>query len=116
MKNKGFTLVELLAVIVILSLLAIITTVSIGNIMSSSKNSLSDEQKKNLEESAKIYYIKEGMSSNVNCIDLSDLISKGYIESSEVLDPKTKKPMTGSIKITFEANQYTYEYQSKTCE
>ena len=115
--KKGFTLVELLAVIVILGVLALITTMSVGKILKDSKNTLSDTQKSNVEQAAKAYYIKEGMSSNVDCINITDLISKGYVEGKEVLDPKTEETLPGSVKINAPATgQFTYEYQSTTCE
>ena len=114
--KKGFTLVELLAVIVILAVLALITTVAVNDILSDSKDTLSDTQKHNIEESAETYYIKEGMNADATCISISDLISKGYIDAKEVKDPKTKETLTGSVKITYASNQYTYEYQETTCE
>ncbi len=114
MKNRGFTLVELLAVIVILTMLVFITTISVGNIISNSKQSLLSEQEKTIEEAAKIYYLKEGGTATPVCVNLSDLIEKGYIDGKEVIDPKTSEPMVGSVKITREANQYTYKYEDKT--
>ncbi len=116
MKNNGFTLIELLAVIIILAIIITITVVSIGSILDNSKESLSKDQKKIIEDSAKIYYLQEGMDNNVNCVNLSELINGGYIESREVLDPKTKETLTGSVLITYDANQYTYEYQEQLCE
>lgn len=121
MKN-GFTLVELLAVIVILSILITIVVISVNPILSSSKSSLSEIQKTNVERAAKTYYLREGMSKEQaegkteSCVNVSELISKGYVESSEVIDPESKDPMIGSVKITYASNQYTYEYQSNSCE
>ena len=114
--KKGFTLVELLAVLVILSIIALIATVSVGSVISTSKNELSEIQQNNIEEAAKAYYLKEGMSSNVECVSIQDLVDKGYIEGSEVKNPKTGTVMTGFVKITDEANQYSYKYQENTCE
>ena len=118
--KKGFTLVELLAVIVILGVIALITVVSVNNILSDSKDSLSATQKHNVEEAAKAYYLKEGMDEEDTCISISELISKGYIEAKEVKDPKTKENLEGYVKITVpstsEFNQYTYEYQEISCE
>lgn len=53
--NKGFTLVEIIAAITILSILMIITIPAISKIFTSSKNQISSLNKKNLEESAKMF-------------------------------------------------------------
>lgn len=115
MYKKGFTLVELLAVIVILSIIALITIVSVNSVIKDSKDNLSETQKKNIEKAAEAYYLKEGMDSNVSCVSVSDLISKGYLDEN-IKDPKDSEDMTGSVKITFVSNQYLYEYQTGSCE
>jgi len=114
--KKGFTLIELLAVIVIIAIIALITTISVSLIITDSKDSLSEIQKNNLEDAAEAYYLKEGMSDNVTCVNVEYLIKEGYIDSKEVKDPKTNKNFGGSVKITYEANQYSYEYQTNSCE
>ncbi|MBQ2946643.1 MAG: type II secretion system protein [Bacilli bacterium] len=116
MKKKGFTLVELLAVLVILSILSIIATVTVSSILNDSKSSLSDRQKRNIENAAETYYLKEGMNSNDMCISVEELIEKGYIDSVTVKDPQDRKEMTGYVKITYASNQYSYKYQEISCE
>ena len=116
MKKEGFTLIELLAVIVILAIIALITTYTVNSIIENARKSLSDTQKENIEEAAKTYYLKEGMNTNDTCVSVDELIEKGYIEKSEVLDPKDKEKMTGYVKITYASNQYSYEYQENSCE
>ena len=116
MKMRGFTLVELLAVLVILAIIITITTVAVSSVLSNSEDSVSDLQKKNVEEAAKVYYLKEGMNTNATCVSIQTLINKGYIEGTEVLDPKTKETISGSVKITYASNQYSYKYQSSSCE
>jgi len=113
--KKGFTLIELLAVIIILGVVSLITAVVVTNILAESKDTLSETQKRNIEKAAETYYLKEGMDTNTYCIDIAYLISEGYIEGKEVMDPKTKEPLTGSVKITYASNQYMYEYQSVAC-
>ena len=116
MNKKGFTLIELLAVLVILGIILLITTYTVNSILNDAKTSLSDSQKHNIEEAAKTYYLKEGMNTNDTCVSVDELIEKGYIEKSEVLDPKDKEKMTGSVKIIYVSNQYSYEYQKNSCE
>ena len=116
MNTHGFTLIELLAVLVILAIIVTITTISVGSVLSSSENSLSNLQKKNVEASAKVYYLKEGMNTDATCVSIQTLIDKGYIEGKEITDPKTKEPVSGSVKITYASNQYSYKYQNSSCE
>ena len=114
--KKGFTLVELLAVIIILGIIGLITIVSFDLVLKNSKETLSEAQKGNVEEAAKVYYLKEGMAINDTCVSVEELIQKGYIEGNVVKDPKTKESLTGYVRITYKANQYSYKYQKNSCE
>lgn len=58
MNKKGFTLVELLAVIVILGLVATVASISVFNVIESQKQELLKEQISNLKDSAMSYYVK----------------------------------------------------------
>ena len=116
MKTGGFTLIELLAVLFIIAVVVSITVVSVNSVLSSSEDSISDLQKKNVEEAARVYYLKEGMNTEVTCVSVEDLVDKGCIEGSEVTDPKTKEKVEGSVKITYASNQYSYKYQNVSCE
>lgn len=120
--SKGFTLVELLAVIIILGVLTLITVVSINPILNDAKKSLTDSQINNIEESASLYYIKYGvglddfeLNNPKDCINVSKLIESGYINSEEITNPKTGEPVLGSVKVTYKSNNYIYEYQDTTC-
>jgi len=114
--KKGFTLVELLAVIIIIGVIASITIISVNKTINNSKNSLSKVQKKNIEEAAEAYYIKEGMSAGTSCVNVSNLVNNGYIGAQEVIDPKNRETMKGSVDILYQANQYSYVYKSEECK
>ena len=114
--KKGFTLIELLAVLVVLAIILTIITISTSKILSNSEKSLSDTQKKNIEDAAEAYYIKEGMNNNVSCVDIQTLISGGYLDANKVIDPKTEEEMQGSVTITYSSNHYSYKYQDNSCE
>ena len=115
MKKNGYTLVELLATIIILGALCAITLVSVSGILKNSKNNLSNVQKERIEKIAEIYYLKEGMNSGATCINISDLVDKGYVESKEVLDPKTREVLPGSVKIEDTSTKISYTYQENAC-
>lgn len=83
--NKGFTLVEIIAVITILSLLMIVTIPSIGKFLSNSKSQISSLTKKNLEESAKMFAQEVYMcdsSSDITSV-LNTLLRKTNIDCKE---------------------------------
>ena len=120
--NKGFTLVELLAVIIILGILTLITIVSVNPILKDAKKGLTDTQIDNIEEVASLYYIKYGvglddfeLENPRDCINVSELIETGYIDKDEITNPTTGEEVLGSVKITYNANNYIYEYQDNVC-
>ena len=115
MKNKGFTLIELLAVIVILAILMTILIISVESIINDSEKTVSSLQETKIKEAAKIYYLQEGMNNDVDCINVSELINKGYIENNEVINPETREVMTGSVSITYTSNRHIYKYQENDC-
>ncbi len=115
MSKKGFTLMELLAVIILLTLLIGIVIFSVSTILNNSKKSLSDTQKRNLERAAQIYNISEGINEEAKCVNVSELLSKGYIEGEAIINPESSEELIGSIKIEFKNNKYVYTYQSHEC-
>ena len=122
MNNRGFTLTELLAVIFILAAVVLITLYSVSNTVDKSEKKISNVQKNNIEEAAKIYYLKEGMNKDSlelteyeSCVNLSYLIEKDYIDDTSILDAVSKEEMTGSVKITFKDEIYKYKYQEVEC-
>ena len=137
MKKNAFTLVELLAVLVIIGILSAISIAIYSNSIASSKESLSEFQKKQLVEAARTYVAVNTIGFNNifdsmtigeenSCVALSVkvLITKGLI-GRDVVDPKdTNTKLDGYyIKIKYDAStsQYEYEYKgeaidSSTCK
>ena len=66
MNNKGFTLTEVITVLVIISLIAIIATKGIGETLSISKEESYKLMKKNIITSSN-NYVKECMASTITC-------------------------------------------------
>ena len=88
MNNKGFTLVEIIAVIAILGLLAIITTPAYNSISTNIKKR-NYESKKNTIESQTLSYVEKYLKDKVydgNTTDAAgNLISKKYCFSTGYL-------------------------------
>ena len=69
MKNKGFTLIELIAVIVIIGVLSLIVTGSVFAIINASKENTTKTILKNLEDAAITYGMKDLFISDKCAID-----------------------------------------------
>ena len=91
MKN-GYTLIELLGVIVIISVLALITVPIIDSSLNKGKQNLSDVQEKQIIKGLKDYYsAKLNELSNLSgeaCKTVKDIQDAGFLPS-EIKDPKS---------------------------
>lgn len=100
--RNGFTLVELLSVIVILSLLALLTSNVITKVLSDAKDELSDTQMQLIKATTETW-----MSNNINKIpkagsckylSLGDLKNEGLLDD-DVFDLKNNQKLLDDIKI-----------------
>lgn len=109
MKKNGFTLIELIATIGLLGMLATITiTVSVRKI-NETKEKSRDTMYRSIEESAKKYILDNGddilefrLNDNTY-VTLQTLVEKEYFTES-LIDPTTKKslPLSNEVYITRE--------------
>lgn len=117
MKKNGFTLIEILAVIVVLGLLTIIITPTVSNLLKDSEESLYNKQIDSILSATKKYVVEHSEllpdELDYNAIYISDLISNGVIDNDEVINPKTKEQMNGCVVIGYnsEFSQYDYSYR-----
>ena len=121
MKNKGFTLVELLAVIAILMLLITVITPKVMKQLNSAKNITEQKQIDTLIEIAKIYTNEHTnrlpLGNNESIITIDELKQAGLINKDQILNPKTKEEMTGCVKIqNVINNKYKYIYSEDECD
>ena len=101
--KKGFTLVELLAAIVIVGVIAGIAISLVSDSIKSSREKISDEQKVLIEEACKNYMAKNVFNSNnLTEITVSDLASEGFIDDAN-LDSQYKNL---TIKIEYKNDQF----------
>lgn len=112
--NKGFTIVEVLAVVVILISVIAIITPKIISTFKTSENTISKEQIDSIIDISRIY-----MADNSNLlpetdghyvITLEKLKEENLISNKEIIDPKTQKKIEGCIIVRFKNNKYVYEY------
>ena len=121
---KGFTLVELLAVIVILSLLLLLAVTTVSSQFKNSKDELYDTQLNNIKLAAEMW----GSDNKVKLNSISDCVTLtlGYLKDEGYVDANIKKTYTKElfkddevfVNITKETNRYKYEVfddSSKLC-
>lgn len=123
MKKKGFTLIEILAVIVVLGLLAAIITPTVNKLLGDSEEQLEKEQINKIITATKKYVVENSnILPDINSdkeviIKTTTLIEKGVINGDKIINPNTKNEIDGCVKIKYDKNynQYNYEY-SEQCD
>ena len=134
---KGFTLVELLAVIAIMGMLAVIMVPTISGVIEENKTNNSANLKNSIKSSARAYIsdnryeIKFDNNScnnntrNIISIDntsISDskitvklLVDKGYLKSNSgnIINPETNNPINkgeSNIEVKYNCSSKDFEY------
>ena len=112
MKDKGFTLVELLAAMVILALLIFVGTMTVSNIFDNTK----DNYYKSLENTLSIAgneYFNDNREDrpvdDYNFVDMETLVNHEYMEELKTYDGKDKCKSETGVYIYNEGNDNGYE-------
>ena len=122
--KKGFTLVELLAVLTVLGIIALISFPIVTNQINNSKEKSYKNQVKTIINAANRWALAnddllpyEDTGYDSITVYLNTLQSNGYLQSGTVIDPRTEDVMSGCVEITYdiEYNQHNYKY-IKDCD
>lgn len=116
MNKKGFTLIELMAIIIILGIISLIVVPTVNDTLKKQKVRLYEKQVDTIEKAAESW-----SSVNTNelpeigeniCVELDLLVSSGFLGNSDIKDPRSNELMDGCVNITYDSsyNQYVYEY------
>ena len=117
-KKKGFTLIEILAVVTIIGLIFILVIPKITNSLKNKKSDV-DSTTTNIVLSATKLYVQEHSSKfektdgNISCMPINQLVKKGYLEGpvKNVTDDEDITD-TKSVKITYDKG-FKYEIVGK---
>lgn len=117
--KKGFTLAEMLGVIIILALIALIVFPTVASLIKQSKEDTYKEQVDYILNASNNWITANSVSlsqTGTNCLSLTDLKNSGYIDNKDIIDPRDESVMGGYIKIVYDNTykQYTKEYVT-TC-
>ena len=111
MKNKAFTLVELLGVIVLLGILGIVIIPKVGDSITNSKETAYITQEEQIKKAANDFVIDNiELFDNTNTvtIKLGVLKQKGYLPIN-IKNPKTRKNISNESTITIKKINNAYE-------
>ena len=136
---KGFTLVELLAVIAIMGMLAVIMVPTISGVIEENKTNSLSNLKNSIKSSARAYIsdnryeirldgsCTNSTTRNITSIDAESiteskitvelLIKKGYLKSNsdDIINPKTNKQIYKSnsyIVVKYNCSSKDYDYDN----
>lgn len=111
MNTKGFTLVELLAVIIILALLTLLASTSVTKLVKDSKEELSSTQIELIKSAAEMWGAEniDKLPSSGQCtyITLGDLKEYGFLDSS-IVDATNNQEISNDLKIKIVGTKSEY--------
>ena len=110
MNNKGFTLIELIGVIVLIAIVGIVASLSIGNYTSYGFSTINDQLDKQLVLSAKMYYTDNKVELRKlgnKIISYETLKSSGYI-TNDMVDYDSNSCDKSYVVVYMEDNKYKY--------
>ena len=119
--KKGFTLVEVLAVFVILGIIIMITVFAVNGVIQSSKEKAYDKQIELLTNAARSYMVNHSTelptaSGSSKCVSVDDLQKEGLLEKGNIKNPKERNSnLNGGILVSYNGTKYSYEYKGNGC-
>lgn len=117
LNNKGFTLVELLAVLVILIAIMSIAIPSISSSLERSKDKQNSAKIRLVKSAAELYVTdyKNKISSSTCYIDVDQLINEGYISNDDILDSDSEVRLVESVVFNKSDNSYCVLGYDNSC-
>lgn len=120
MNKKGFTLVELLAVIAILGIITTLIFTSISKYITASKEASYEQQVNYIKNAADNWLTQKAATlskTEANYVSIKELQDEGYLSSGTIIDPRDNSVMNGCVIFIYDSSykQFKNEY-TNTCE
>ena len=99
-KEEGFTLVELLAVIVILGIIVAISVPAIGSIISDADGKATEAEKELVVEAARLYYVSEvleDVDGGTSTVTIEQLKTAGYLDTDTTVVAHVTRDADGKL-------------------
>lgn|SRR5574344_964366 len=116
--KKGFTLVEVIGILVLLTIVFSITFPVVTGVLNNSKEKLYNDQIGLIEGAAESYAILHAITNNSGyLVTLTALQDEDFLKGSDVVDPRNNAPLTGCVLIEYNATTFAYTttYQTASC-
>ena len=116
MKKNAFTLIELIAVILILGILVIVIMPTFVDTINRTRERLNESQKAEVVKAAKNWGMQKlslESAQNVKFVTIDTLQKDGFLDDKEVQNLIDKKTLTKDtiICIRYKNNQYEYTFE-----
>ena len=111
MKKNGFTLVELLSIVVILGIIVVVALPQISGSIGSKKEKQYNKIVKIVENAGKVYLTENGTMDSVS---IDKLIKSDYLTSG-LKNPINNTPLTGCVKKITSDGVTKYKYEVDNC-
>ena len=121
--KKGFTLVELLAVLTLLAFVAIIATPVMEELLTNSSRKTKDAQVKEIIEAAKKYVIKYDNEIDYDddyeaLVSLTDIKKSEFLNDEKMINAETNEEFNGCVYVKYNEEtgktSYAYFYNCNT--
>ena len=114
MNKRGFTLIEIIAIIILLSVIALITYPIINNLISDSREELYNKQISELERLSNTWVTKninklKTKDGYVYDLSFEELHEQGFVSDEQVKNPKTGQKLSGCMKVTYNSSNNGYK-------
>ncbi len=115
MKKNGFTLIEVIGILVLLILILSITFPVVSNTIKNSKQKLYNDQIEFIKDATKNYLLDLN-GPKPSSVSLQTLTDNNYMDEG-IIDPRDDTPMNGCVLISFDSvyNTYDLTYLEQAC-
>ncbi|MBQ9011785.1 MAG: type II secretion system protein [Bacilli bacterium] len=120
MNKKAFTLVELLAVLVIIGIIALITVPVIQNVINDSKVKACNQQLYTIKKAAQNYVtdlIANGQDVPTS-VSISTLYTNGFLDDLDIKNPVTGEAFGSDFSVSITSSDdmhYKYSFENDVC-
>lgn len=112
MNKKGFTLVEVLVTIVLISIISTIATISYSSILKQQNQKINEHTVKKIEDAALVYCTK----NNCTSVTVEQLVKDNLLSKSNLVNQITKKQICNTAVVIINVSGYeaTFDLDNAT--